>query len=305
MLNITYRPKTFNEVIGQKEVVESIKSILQQKEIPHAFLFVGDSGLGKTTMARIIANIIGGGNNEILEINVANANGVDYFRHLEETAKYAPLIGNNKIYILDEVHQMTKESQNMLLKLLEEPPKHVYFCLCTTEISKLIPTLRNRCNIYTLKPLSNKDIELLLKQVIKDEDLNLSEDILNLLIYKAEGCPRKALVMLNQVRSVDDFESATKLLADELDAEADIIDLCRLIIKRPKTQWKDIVKIFEALNLEPETIRITIAGYLAACLKKAGDPSFHAEKLELFLSPLTFGSQKSELIFLIYKSWNN
>ncbi len=113
------------------------------------------------------------------------------------------------------------------------------------------------------------------------------------------------MVLLNQVRDISDFDTACKLLADELDKENEIIDLCRLIVKRPKPQWKDVVKIFEAVNVEPETMRITIAGYLSACLKKADTPTFYAEKLELFLSGLSFGSQKSELIFLIYKAWNS
>lgn len=300
MFHTIYRPKDFDEFIGNKEIIKSIKSLLNQKDIPHSFLFVGESGIGKTSLARILSNKIGGPNNEIIEINVANTNGVDYFRQLNESSNYSSLFGGNKIYILDEIHQMTRESQNMLLKLLEQPPKHVYFCLCTTETGKLLPTLRNRCTSYTLKPLSDTEIKQLIQKVTVAEKIDLSDDILDLIIYKAEGIPRSCLVYLNQVKDINSFDEATKLLANEIIEEEDVINLCRLLIA--KSQWHEIVELFNKITIDPEQIRIVITGYLAGCLKKKCSPKY-AEMLSLFLSPLTFGSQKSELIFLLYKAW--
>src|SRR3990167_2431260 len=302
MLYNDYRPKTLNEVFGHKEIKESLKSLFKEKAFPHTFLFSGPSGTGKTTFARIMANMLNAGS-DIIEINIANTNGVDFIRELNEVARRSPLLGNNKVFILDEVQQLTKEGQNCLLKLLEDSPKYSYFILCTTDQQKLLPTIKNRCLSYTLKALSNKDIENLLLSVMKAEGFQTSEDILNLLVYKAEGCPRKALVMLNQIKDIKDFDKVCVLLADELDKENEIIDLCRMMIKRPRANWKDLVKTFENINIEPEQVRIVIAGYLAACLKKADNPSMYAEKLELFLSPLTFGSQKSEILLLLYKTW--
>ena len=302
-MHLKYRPNKLEEIVGHKEIVENIKNLFK-KDFPHAFLFSGPSGTGKTTFARIIANMLEA-KNDIMEINIGNTNGVDFIRAMNDTARFSPLLGINKVYILDEVQQLTKEGQNCLLKILEDSPKHSYFILCTTDSSKLLKALKDRCNPYNLNSLSNKEIEFLVKKVAKIEKLCISEDIFNLVVYKAEGCPRKALVMLNQVKDIKDLDSACKLLADELDKENQIIDLCRLIIKRPKPQWKDIVKLFESINIEPETMRITIAGYLAACLKKVDIPSFYAEKLELFLSPLTYGSGRTEIIFLIYKAWNS
>ena len=301
MLYNDYRPKTLEEVFGHKEIKESLRNIFKQEEIPHTFLFSGPSGTGKTTLARIITNMLNAGD-DIIEVNTANTNGVDFIRELNEIARKSPLLGNNKVFILDEIQQLTKEGQNCLLKLLEDSPKYSYFILCTTDVQKLLSTIKNRCISYTLKPLSNKDIESILAHVTTLEKIKLSEDVLNLLIYKSEGCPRKALVMLDQVKDVKDFDKICALLADELDKENEIIDLCRMMIKRPRANWKDLVKTFENINIDPEQIRIVVAGYLAACLKKADSPGIYAEKLELFLIPLTFGSQKSEILFLLYKA---
>src|SRR3989337_1311579 len=280
MLYNDYRPKTLEEVVGHEEIKESLKSLFKENTFPHAFLFSGPSGTGKTTFARIIANMLGG-NGDIIEVNIANTNGVDFIRELNEIARKSPLLGNNKVFILDEVQQLTKEGQNCLLKLLEDSPKYSYFILCTTDQQKLLPTIKNRCLSYTLKALSNKDIESILVHVTTLEKIELLEDVLNLLVYKSEGCPRKALVMLGQVKDVKDFDKVCVLLADELDKENEIIELCRMMIKRPRVNWKDLVKTFENINIEPEQVRIVIAGYLAACLKKADNPSMYAEKLEL------------------------
>ena len=302
MLYNDYRPKTLEEVFGHKEIKESLKSLFKEKAFPHTFLFSGPSGTGKTTFARIIANMLDAGSDTI-EINIANTNGVDFIRELNEVARRSPLLGNNKVFILDEVQQLTKEGQNCLLKLLEDSPKYSYFILCTTDPQKLLPTIKNRCLSYTLKALSNKDIESILVYVTTLEKIELSNDVLNLLVYKSEGCPRKALVMLDQVKDVKDFDKVCTLLADELESEQDVIELCRMMIKRPRAEWKLVVKTFEAVNIDPEQIRIVMAGYLAACLRKGDNPTFYSEKLELFLSNLSFGSQKSEILFLLYKAW--
>lgn len=302
MLHIKYRPKKFSEVIGHKEILKSIESLIG-KELPHAFLFSGTSGCGKTTIARLIATLLNPDGTEVFEINIANTSGVDFIRKINEEAKYSPLLGDKKVYILDEVQMLTKEGQNCLLKLLEDSPKYSYFILCTTDPQKLLLPLRNRCVNYTLKPLSDKEINELINNVVKEEQIKLLPDILDLIIYKADGIPRSALMYLNQVKGIKDFDEASKIMADDITEEGDVIELCKLLIKYPKVKWLDIVESFTKITIEPETIRIVIAGYLAGCLKK--NPSEkHANMLELFLSGLTYGSQKSELIYLLYKAYN-
>lgn len=302
MLHLKYRPKKFSEVIGHKEILKSIESLIN-KDIPHAFLFSGASGCGKTTVARLIATLLNPDGTEIFEINIANTSGVDFIRKINEEAKYSPLIGDNKVYILDEVQMLTKEGQNCLLKLLEDSPKYSYFILCTTDPQKLILPIRNRCTSYTLKSLSDIEIKELLNRVSKEEQIKIPSDILDLIIYKADGIPRSALMYLNQVKEIKDFTEASKIMADDITEEGDIIELCKLLIKYPKVKWSDIVDSFNKITIEPETIRIVISGYLSGCLKK--NPSEkHANMLELFLSGLTYGSQKSELIYLLYKTWS-
>lgn len=303
-LYLKYRPENFENMVGHKNIINSLITLLSSDTLPHAFIFSGPSGTGKTTFARILANVLKADKNDIIEINVANTNGVDYIRELSSSAKYVPLLGQNKVFILDECQQLTKEAQNCLLKILEDSPLHSYFILCTTDSAKLITTIKNRCTSYNLTILSNKEIEEILNRVIKEEKMCISEDVFNLIVYKAEGCPRKALVLLNQVKDISDLDEACKLLADELDKENEIIDLCKLLIKRPKVSWKEVVKVFENVNIEPEQIRIIFAGYLAGALKKSDNPAFYGNKLELFLSPLTYGSQKAEILYIIYKAWN-
>lgn len=299
-LHLKYRPNIFDEVIGHSEIIKSIKSLFSEKDSPHAFLLSGYSGCGKTTLARIMANFL---NAEVTEINIANTGGIDFVREMDEKSRYSPLMGENKVFILDEVQQLTKEGQNALLKLLEDSPKYAYFFLCTTDPNKLLLAIRNRCTSYTLKPLSDNEIKQLIQKVADAEHIDLSDDILDLLIYKSNGVPRSALVFLNQVKDIKNFDAATKLLADEITEEEDVINLCRLLIKNPNAKWAEIVGLFNKITLDPEQIRIVMAGYLAGCLKKQASPKY-AEMLNLFLSPLTFGSQKSELVYLLYKANN-
>ena len=303
MFHIKYRPNSLEGIFGHQEIVKGLKNIFNAKETPHAFLFSGVSGTGKTTFARILANMLKADKNEIIETNIANETGIDFIREISESAKYSPLLGASKVFILDEIQMLSKEGMNCLLKVMEDTPKHSYFILCTTDSQKLLLPLRNRCLQYTLKSLQDNEIASLLDKVIKEEGIETTEDIKNLIIYKAEGIPRSALIYLNQVQGITNFEEASTILSDNITEEGEIIELCRMMIKRPRVNWKDLVKTFENINIEPESLRIVTAGYLAACLKKADSPSIYAEKLELFLSPLTFGSQKSEILLLLYKAW--
>ncbi len=306
MLHIKYRPKTFDEVIGHKEIIDSIKSLLK-KDTPHAFLFSGDSGCGKTTIARLIANFLNPNGSETFEINISNTSGVDFIREMSESSHYSPLLGENKIYILDEVQMLSLSGQNCLLKLIEDSPKQSYFTLCTTDPNKLILPIRNRCTSYNLTILSNKEIEEILNRVIKEEKMCIPEDVFNLVVYKAEGCPRKALVLLNQVKDISDLDEACKLLADELDKENELVDIIKCILYKKKT-WHELMVMFNTISIDNENIRITFANYLSGCLKNSKtekEMEKFSNLLSLFLSPLTYGSGRAEIVFLLYKAYKS
>lgn len=146
-LHIEHRPSNLSEIFGNKAIVESLTSIFERKsDYPHAFLFHGPTGCGKTTLARIVAKMLKCDKPE--EYNMANLRGIDAVRTLVEECVYLPLTGHNRVYILDEIHRQTKDAQNALLKLLEDPPEHVYFILGTTDPEQLIATLRGRCHTY-------------------------------------------------------------------------------------------------------------------------------------------------------------
>src|SRR3972149_5740316 len=177
MLYNDYRPKTLEEVVGHEEIKESLKSLFKENTFPHAFLFSGPSGTGKTTFARIIANMLGG-NGDIIEVNIANTGGVDFVRELNELARRSPLLGNNKVFILDEVQQLTKEGQNAILKLLEDSPKHSYFRSELNELARRSPLLGNN------------------KVFILDEVQQLTKEGQNAILKLLEDSPKHSYFIL-------------------------------------------------------------------------------------------------------------
>ena len=209
-----YRPKNFDEVIGQKHIVTSLKNQIINDQISHAYLFTGTRGTGKTSIAKIFARAINCENNsngspcgncntckalldvsnlDIVEIDAASNNRVDEIRDLREKVKYPPVNGRYKVYIVDEVHMLTDSAFNALLKTLEEPPKHVVFILATTEVQKLPATILSRCLRFDFKLLENSEIEGLLKHIFDDSNIKYDEESVALIARLGEGSVRDAL----------------------------------------------------------------------------------------------------------------
>ena len=214
----TYRPMTFDEVAGQKHIIRTLKNALSENKIAHAYLFCGPRGTGKTTMARIFAKalnceegfscqcnecencraIIEGRHPDVTEIDAASNRGIDDIRDLVSRVKYSPILGNYKVYIIDEVHMMTNEAFNALLKTLEEPPANTVFILATTEPYKLMPTILSRVQRYDFTKVSDGDIYNYLFDVLQKENIEIDEDALSNLVSLSDGGVRDALSMLDQ-----------------------------------------------------------------------------------------------------------
>lgn len=214
----TYRPSTFTQVAGQQHIVKTLMNALKENKIAHAYLFCGPRGTGKTSMARLFAKSLNcengfgdqcnecpnciavkeGSHPDIIEMDAASNRGIDDIRDLVSKVKYAPSLGKYKVYIIDEVHMMTTEAFNALLKTLEEPPSNVVFILCTTEPYKLMPTILSRVQRYDFNKVSDKDLLGNLQMIVEKEGIDAEEEALKLIVSLSDGGVRDSLSMLDQ-----------------------------------------------------------------------------------------------------------
>ena len=220
-----YRPKNFDNLIGQTSTVRILSNAFKLNRIAHAFLFTGVRGVGKTTAARIVArglnclntdnptiapcgkcsSCIAAANDrhvDIIEIDAASHTGVDDMRELTEGVRYKPSVGRFRIYIIDEVHMLSNQAFNALLKTLEEPPEHAKFIFCTTEIRKIPITVLSRCQKFDLRRVSNSEIINHLKMICESENVLIDSESLNLLARSSEGSVRDSLSLLDQAISI-------------------------------------------------------------------------------------------------------
>jgi DNA polymerase-3 subunit gamma/tau len=217
-----WRPQSFDEIAGQSHVTQTLKNAIERGRLSHAYLFCGPRGTGKTTTARILAkaincengattnpcnecescrSIVDGNSIDVLELDAASNRKVDEIRDFLEKIPYSSTQGGKKVYIIDEVHMLTTESFNTLLKTLEEPPEHVVFILATTEPNKVLPTILSRCQRFDFRRISVADIETRLKTVAEAEGINIDSGALGLISAYVQGAMRDALGILEQLAS--------------------------------------------------------------------------------------------------------
>jgi len=211
-----YRSQDFETVVGQEAVARTLAKAIEQGRVGHAYLFCGTRGVGKTSMARIFAKALAGGTEEtdqaimagrdsdVIEIDAASNRGVDNARELIANAGYMPLRGKLKVYIIDEVHMLTKEAFNTLLKTMEEPPEHVKFILCTTEANKVPPTIQSRCQRFDFRMISASRIADHLREVSEKEGVTVDDDLLAAVARLGAGSMRDALSLLDRLMAAGD-----------------------------------------------------------------------------------------------------
>ena len=221
---IKYRPKTFEEVVGQQSITQTLENSLKTNQLAQALLFCGPRGVGKTSCARILAKQINGSNSQssedfafnIFELDAASNNSVEDIRKINEQVRIPPQVGSHKIYIIDEAHMLSNAAFNAFLKTLEEPPKHAIFILATTEKNKIIPTVLSRCQVYDFKRISVNEIQAYLVKIAAERELQFEENALFLIAQKAEGALRDALSIFDRMISFTQGNLSAAAVADNL-----------------------------------------------------------------------------------------
>lgn len=299
----TYRPQKFSEVIGQKAVIKTLRNALSENKIAHAYLFCGPRGTGKTTMARLFAKALNceegighecdvcqnciavktGSHPDVFEIDAASNSGVDSVRDLIDQVRYQPILGRYKVYIIDEVHNMSSSAFNALLKTLEEPPANVVFILATTEPQKVLPTILSRVQRFDFTKVSDEDIISKMSEILEKENVTYEEGSLELIARLADGGVRDALSILDQVVSFS---------GDNISIE-------------------DINTLFGLLNVKDKLDFVRKIGSkdLASVINTAKDMysrgidivKLHDDLIKIFKDLLVFGMTKDESLLTVLK----
>lgn len=321
VLSLKYRPQSFDEVIGQDVMVQIIKNAIKMDRIPNAYLLTGIRGVGKTTTARIIAKAINCKNSEtlekkcegfchceaitnsnhidVLEMDAASKTGIDDIRELIDSAKYYPTSAKYKVFIIDEVHMLSKQAFNGLLKTLEEPPPHLKFILATTEVKKIPLTIISRCQRFDLRRIKLEEMISFLKKISEKEKAKINEKALMLIAKASEGSVRDALSILDQAISTfnvlgeEIIETSVRTMLGIADRSR-IIDLVRFVIDADKAKaLADAQEIFD-LGADPKLVLQDMLEviYLISRSKSFG-------KIE---NDLTVSESESDLIFGLSKN---
>ena len=314
-----YRPKTFKEVLGQDHIVSVLESSVEANKVSHAYLFVGSRGTGKTSVARIFADSIGVSVNDMYEIDAASNRGIEDIKELRDGTRVLPFDSKYKVYIIDEVHMLSKDAWGALLKTLEEPPKHVIFILATTEFQKVPETIISRCQVFTFRKATDTITRKMLLDVGKKEGFELDSGSAELLAILADGSFRNAL---GELQKVLNFSKGKKIKREDVEAITGapktslVNDFLSAIAKGELEQGITVVQKASALNLDMRLyfkliitkFRIAIILRYAPKLKTemAGDiGESDLEFLEKLVKEDTKGMFRSEALSILLAEYQN
>lgn len=282
-----FRPKSFEDVAGQDAAVEYLRNIVKKanlgETIPHAYVFFGGHGIGKTTLARIFAKQLHSDEADIYELDAASTSRkIEDTRELIESAYTLPILSKYKVYILDEAHQLTKDSSSALLKTLEEPPAHVIFILCTTHAEKLLPTVRSRCQMIELKVPNVEQLSERLEHIAKEKKIKISREAIEIVAKNANNSYRDAVSNLESViHSYDEInlENIKNYFGEnEFDLE---MNMLRAISGKDKdASIKEIFNILKEVKNFGNFYK-NILEYLRIGLQARFDPNLKLESLDI------------------------
>ena len=293
-----YRPKTFEDVVGQKTIIKTLGNSIINDRITHAYLFTGPRGTGKTSVAKIFARIINcenpknlvpcnicvnctqNQNTDIIEMDAASNNGVDEIREIKDKVNLVPSFGKYKIYIVDEVHMLSNQAFNALLKTLEEPPSHVIFILATTEPHKIPETILSRCQRYDFKKISNKDIENRIKEICEREKIKIEDDAISLIAKLSDGGLRDSISLLDQLIAYTEDKITVNDVNDVYGviSKDEIFELLQKIFNKELTQSFEIVNELDENGKNLTKIIEQLIEYIKNTLIYLNDSDFFKDK---------------------------
>lgn len=294
-----YRPKTFDEMIGNESTLASLKNMIAEDSLPHTILFSGPSGCGKTTLARILASELGCTDNDISELNMSHKElrGIEGANQIVSNIGYKSLTGNKRVMILDEVDQMTSDAQKLMKKVLEDTPSHVWFFLCTTKPEKLIRDIITRSTQVQVELINSRTLASYMRTLAEREGKQLGASVSRRIAEASEGSVRKAVVFLQQVLEVEEEQQEDLVNRITMEENAEVIELCRALMK--KANWSTIGDMLKNLKEEPESVRYAVLGYFNTVLLNNGDAR-SAEIIMRFSEPF-YNSGKAGLTLACFE----
>lgn len=264
-----HRPSNFNEVFGQESVVKILESFISNGKLPHAYLFIGSRGIGKTSIARIFANSLNIKNEDITEIDAASNRGIDDIRELRDSVYTLPALSDYKLYIIDEAHMLTEQAFNALLKTLEEPPKHCLFILATTEREKVPETIVSRCQQINFQTPTNEIVSKFVIDIAKKEGFDLDKTTAKAISKNARGAFRDALTLLQQLIDTNKDGKIDSKYVNEILGISEPEKVLRVLEFYAKSDEKSLVNEIDEIKktaTKPEIFLDSFIDLFRACM---------------------------------------